>query len=83
VNLTIEKADMLMNDSAFARFASDLAREERTPRNLMPRFKKPHLLDLGWIEPIDVSNALLYLASDEARFVTDISLKVNAGHTAH
>jgi NAD(P)-dependent dehydrogenase (short-subunit alcohol dehydrogenase family) len=50
--------------------------------NLMPRFKGPHLLDLGWIEPIDVSNALLYLASDEARFVTGISLTVDAGFTA-
>jgi SDR family mycofactocin-dependent oxidoreductase len=82
VNPTNVRTDMLMNDAVFARFAPDLAPEERTLENLMPRFKGPHLLDLGWIEPIDVSNAVLYLASDEARFVTGISLTVDAGFTA-
>jgi (+)-trans-carveol dehydrogenase len=38
-----------------------------------------HVMDLGWVEPRDVSNALLFLASDEARFITGISLPVDAG----
>jgi (+)-trans-carveol dehydrogenase len=82
VNPTNVKTDMLMNDSVFARFAPDLPAEERTLENLMPRFKAPHALDLGWIDPIDVSNAVLWLASDEARYVTGVALTIDAGHTA-
>jgi (+)-trans-carveol dehydrogenase len=32
-----------------------------------------------WVEPVDVSNAVLYLASDEARYVTGIVLPVDMG----
>jgi SDR family mycofactocin-dependent oxidoreductase len=38
-----------------------------------------HLLPIPWIETIDVSNAVLWLASDEARYVTGICLPVDAG----
>jgi SDR family mycofactocin-dependent oxidoreductase len=41
--------------------------------------KTMHVLDLGWIEPEDVSNAVLFLASDESRYVTGIMLPVDAG----
>jgi NAD(P)-dependent dehydrogenase (short-subunit alcohol dehydrogenase family) len=34
---------------------------------------------VSWIEPGDVSNAVLFLASDEARYVTGISLPIDAG----
>jgi SDR family mycofactocin-dependent oxidoreductase len=82
VNPTNVKTDMLMNESVFARFAPDLPPEDRTLENLMPRFKAPHALDIGWIDPIDVSNAILWLASDEARYVTGVTLTIDAGHTA-
>jgi len=32
-------------------------------------------------EPVDVSNAVLFLASDEARYVTGTELKIDAGYT--
>jgi len=41
-----------------------------------------HLLSISNVEPIDVSDAVLWLASDEARYVTGISLPVDAGFTA-
>jgi NAD(P)-dependent dehydrogenase (short-subunit alcohol dehydrogenase family) len=28
-----------------------------------------HVLPIGWVEPVDISNAVLFLASDEARYV--------------
>jgi NAD(P)-dependent dehydrogenase (short-subunit alcohol dehydrogenase family) len=31
------------------------------------------------VEPVDISNAIVWLASDEARFVTGVSLPVDAG----
>jgi (+)-trans-carveol dehydrogenase len=41
--------------------------------------KTMHVLDLGWIEPEDVSHAVLFLASDESRYVTGIMLPIDAG----
>lgn len=41
---------------------------------------KLHPLCLG--EPVDVANCVLFLASDEARFVTGASLAVDGGYTA-
>jgi NAD(P)-dependent dehydrogenase (short-subunit alcohol dehydrogenase family) len=35
----------------------------------------------GFIDPVDVSNAMVWLASDEARFVTGIQLPVDAGYS--
>jgi len=41
--------------------------------------KEKHPLRLG--EPVDVANCVLFLASDEARFVTGASLVVDGGYT--
>jgi len=38
-----------------------------------------HALPIPWAEPRDISNAVLFLASDEARCITGISLPVDAG----
>jgi (+)-trans-carveol dehydrogenase len=40
-----------------------------------------NVLGIPWTEPIDVSNALLWLASDESRYVTGVVLPVDAGAT--
>ena len=37
------------------------------------------LLPIDWVESIDVSNAVLFLASDEARYITGVALPVDAG----
>jgi NAD(P)-dependent dehydrogenase (short-subunit alcohol dehydrogenase family) len=36
-------------------------------------------LDIPWVEPVDISNAILFLASDEARYITGVTLPVDAG----
>lgn len=41
-----------------------------------------NLLPVGLIESVDVSNAYLYLASDESRYITGHALPVDAGNTA-
>jgi (+)-trans-carveol dehydrogenase len=38
-----------------------------------------HVLPIGWVEPVDISNAVLFLASDEARYITGVPLTVDAG----
>jgi NAD(P)-dependent dehydrogenase (short-subunit alcohol dehydrogenase family) len=36
-------------------------------------------MPVEFIESIDVSNAVIYLASDEARYVTGMQMKIDAG----
>ncbi|MCD2197749.1 mycofactocin-coupled SDR family oxidoreductase [Actinomycetospora endophytica] len=43
-----------------------------------PNYQNPMPVPL--IEPIDVSNAMVYLASDEARYVTGVTFPVDAGY---
>jgi NAD(P)-dependent dehydrogenase (short-subunit alcohol dehydrogenase family) len=38
-----------------------------------------NLLPVPWVEPSDVSDAVAFLASDGARFITGVSLPVDAG----
>jgi SDR family mycofactocin-dependent oxidoreductase len=42
-------------------------------------FQTMHTLPVPWMEPVDISNAVLWLASDEARYVTGTVLQVDAG----
>jgi SDR family mycofactocin-dependent oxidoreductase len=42
-------------------------------------FQAIHTLPVPWMEPVDISNAVLWLASDEARYVTGSVLQVDAG----
>ena len=55
--------------------------EHPTQEQAAPVFATTNVLPVPWIEPIDISNAVLYLASDEARYVTGTELKVDAGYT--
>jgi (+)-trans-carveol dehydrogenase len=42
-----------------------------------------HMLPIAWVEPIDLSNAVLFLASEEARYITAVTLPVAAGAVQH
>jgi (+)-trans-carveol dehydrogenase len=39
-----------------------------------------HILDVGWLEPVDISNAVVYLASDESQYMTAEELRIDAGY---
>jgi len=38
-----------------------------------------NVLPIPWVDPVDISNAVLFLASDEARYITGVALPVDAG----
>jgi len=40
------------------------------------------MLRVPWVEPVDISNALLFLSSDEARYITGVVLPVDGGISA-
>jgi SDR family mycofactocin-dependent oxidoreductase len=54
------------------------ALEGLTPREIAER-SAGNLLPVPWIEPEDVANAVLYLASDRARYMTGAPLVLDAG----
>ena len=43
-------------------------------------YRSLNALPIPFVEAVDVSNALLFLASDEARYITGITLPVDAGY---
>lgn len=45
----------------------------------LSRMRNLHLLDTPWLKPEDVSRALLFLASDDAKWITGTALPVDAG----
>lgn len=72
--------DMIINDTTFRVFAPDL--EHPTKDDVADNFAATNLLPIPWVEPRDISHAVLWLASDEARYVTGIALPVDAGMNA-
>lgn len=70
---------MIQNDMVYGLFAPDLDEKDRTRENLGERFKALNALPVNWVESVDISNALVFLASDAARFITGVTLPVDAG----
>jgi (+)-trans-carveol dehydrogenase len=68
---------MFMNDTLARLFRPDL--EEPSMADLEAASRSGQLLPVPWVEPIDVSNAVLFLASEEARYITGVALPVDAG----
>ena len=49
------------------------------PDDVMPAFNMFQAMPIPFVEPRDISNAILFFASDEARYITGINLRVDAG----
>jgi (+)-trans-carveol dehydrogenase len=71
--------DMVMNPAMFALFRPDLAAPGRD--DVRERCRDMNVLPVPWVESRDVSNAVLFLASDESRYITGVTLPVDAGST--
>jgi (+)-trans-carveol dehydrogenase len=78
VHPTSVNTGMLRNAETLRLFRPDL--ENPTVDDAADAFQAMNALPLRWVEPVDVSNAVLFLASDEARYITGITLPVDAGY---
>ncbi|SDE01965.1 SDR family mycofactocin-dependent oxidoreductase [Mycolicibacterium neoaurum] len=70
-----------------------MVRNEATYRRLCPDIENPteadaariltarNLLPVPWVDPVDVANAVCFLSSEEARYITGTQLVVDAGLT--
>jgi len=77
VHPTNVNTPMLHNESMYRSFRRDLERPTRQDAELA--FPAMQAMKIPYIEPVDVSNAVLFLASDEARYVTGMQLRIDAG----
>jgi (+)-trans-carveol dehydrogenase len=69
---------MFMNEGTFKMFRPDL--ENPGPDDVAAVAAQfMHVLPIGWVEPEDISNAILFLVSDEARYITGVTLPVDGG----
>jgi (+)-trans-carveol dehydrogenase len=69
---------MLLNDEIRMLFGGGQMPSEE---DFVARNVETHLIPTPWIQPEDVSDAVLFLASDASKFVTGTVLKVDAGFT--
>jgi SDR family mycofactocin-dependent oxidoreductase len=74
---TFVDTDMIRNEATYRLFRPDL--ESPTADDVRAAFTTVNTLPVPWVEAVDVSNALLFLASDEARYITGVPLPVDAG----
>ena len=77
---TTVRTPLVINDATFELFAPDIqnpgeddVREPFEGLNILP--------GVAWIEPSDVSDAVLFLCSDAAKYITGVALPVDAGNT--
>jgi (+)-trans-carveol dehydrogenase len=77
VHPTTVNTIMIQNESVYRLFAPDTPHP--TQEQVRPMFEASNALRVPWVEPVDISNAVLFLASDEARYITGVTLPVDAG----
>jgi (+)-trans-carveol dehydrogenase/(-)-trans-carveol dehydrogenase len=77
VNPTTVDTPMLDNDAIFSLFRPDL--ETPGKADLGEAMLTLNALPIPWVDPVDISNAVLFLASDEARYITGLTMTVDAG----
>src|SRR5260370_38829612 len=81
VHPTSVNTDMIQNDATYRLFRPDLENPGR--QDMAEAGIVMNVLPIPWVEPVDISNAVLFLASDEARYITGVTLPVDAGFLAN
>jgi SDR family mycofactocin-dependent oxidoreductase len=77
VHPTAVDTAMIHNDFTYRLFRPDLESPGRD--DVVELFRSFHSLPVPWIDASDVSEAVAFLASDAARYITGICLPIDAG----
>ncbi len=72
------RTPMVINDHLFSFFSGEGT--TATLDDVLPALQSLHVLPVALVEPEDISNAVLFLCSEEARFVTGATIDVAAGN---
>ena len=68
---------LALNDNCLRLFAPNI--ENPTKEDVRAPFASMNVLPVPWMEPRDVSNTILWLVSDDARFVTGAAIPIDMG----
>lgn len=68
---------LLHNDGLYGMFRPDL--ENPTREDVEPAFVHFQAMPIPYVEPLDISNLVLFLASEESRYITGQQIRVDAG----
>jgi len=68
---------LLHNEGLYSMFRPDL--ENPTREDVEPAFTHFQAMPIPYVEPVDISNLVLFLASDESRYITGQQIRVDAG----
>jgi NAD(P)-dependent dehydrogenase (short-subunit alcohol dehydrogenase family) len=77
VNPTCVDTDMIQNPYVWGLFQPDNPNPTRD--SVEDAFAGTHILPVPWMEPKDVSRAILYLVSESGRYVTASKMVIDAG----
>ena len=71
------RTDMIENEAMYRIYRPDL--DDPGLDDIVEHCRRRNELDVPWVEPVDIANALVWLASEEARYVTGVVLPIDAG----
>jgi (+)-trans-carveol dehydrogenase len=77
VNPSVADTPMVQNDAMYKLFVPHI--ENPTREQAAEVFATMNPIPTPWVDAEDVTNAVLFLVSDEARFVTGLEFKIDAG----
>jgi (+)-trans-carveol dehydrogenase len=69
--------DLMMNDATYRLFRPEIAHPTR--EDAVEVFRTMQVLPTDYLDPADVSEAIVYLASKAARYVTGVALPIDGG----
>jgi NAD(P)-dependent dehydrogenase (short-subunit alcohol dehydrogenase family) len=77
VHPTTVDTPMVANEASWSLFMGGV--QGATREQAAVGMKALNALPVPWVEPVDISNAVLYLACDESRYVTGTTMVIDAG----
>ncbi|MCV7056924.1 mycofactocin-coupled SDR family oxidoreductase [Mycolicibacterium gilvum] len=77
VHPTHVNSPMVMNDETFRMFRPDL--ENPGPDDIAAICQMFHTMPRPWVEVEDITNAVMFFASDDSRYVTGVSMPIDLG----
>ena len=70
---------LLHNDGMYGVFRPDMKKQKPTREDAEPAFVHFQAMPIPYVEPEDIANLAVFLASDESRYITGQQIRVDAG----
>jgi NAD(P)-dependent dehydrogenase (short-subunit alcohol dehydrogenase family) len=72
---------MIQNAATYELFLPDV--ENPSKEDAAAAFQTMNAIPIPWVEPVDISNTMAFLCSDDARYITGETIAVAAGMNAN